>query len=203
MASTTSVLSKLKFDTPRATHGLAIPFISVLLVLASVGLVIVVMLRVAGPGGLAENILLAALAFALATAGVALIALANGMRTKLMLEAASIEAQYINSTGIIELRQKLLVAVTDRLDKLVISPASCTLNSTTNKTTALTCVCKDGSGNDFKADEEVFKVTWHSNNPAVASVDENGMVAWRVKGTANIIAHFNRFKSDPCTVTCE
>jgi hypothetical protein len=199
MANDTSVLSKLKFDT---THGWAIPLISGLLVVASIGLVIMIMFRAARQGELAKDILMAALAFALATAGVALIALANGMRTKLMIEAASIEAQYINSTGILELRQKLISAISDRLGNIVISPATCSLDAATTKTAPLSFKCEDKSGVEFKPDAEVFKLTWHSNNTEAATVNEDGVLTWKATGKANVTADFNGFQSTACVVNC-
>lgn len=197
-----SVLSQLKFDKPYHTHGLAIPLISVFLVLAAIGLVItIIRFRFLGQKDLSEDILLAVLSFSLATAGIALSALANGTRTKLMLEAASIEARHINAIEVIELRQKLLAAVSDRLGKIVIS-ANLSLDATTNKTAQATWQCEDKSGSTFNPDEAVFELSWHSTNPAIATVDGNGVVTRVATGTANVMAYFNRFQSTTCVVNC-
>jgi hypothetical protein len=203
MASNPSVLSKINLDKPYETHGLAIPLISIILVLAAIALVItIIRFRFLGQSNLAEDILLAALALSLATAGVALSALANGMRTKLMLEAANIEAQYINATGTVELRQKLIAAIHDRLGSIVISPATCPLDATTNKTAQLTWKCEDKSGLAFVPDEEIVKLTWYSSDTAVAKVDDNGLVTRVSTGSANVTASFKGFRSSVCVVTC-
>ena len=203
MAGNPSVLSKMKFDKPTDTHGRAIPFISVLLVLAAIGLVTTIIrfrfLRQSNP---AEDILFAALALSLAIAGVALSALANGMRTKLMLEAASIEAQQLNSTELIQLRYKLIAAISDRLGKIVISPEKLILDAATTKTAQLSFKCEDKSGVGFKPEAEVFKLKWHSTDTAAAMVNEDGVVTWKATGEANIIADFNGLQSTACVVKC-
>lgn len=206
MANTTgtaSLLGKLDIENPYKTHGKAIPLISTVLVFTAILLaLVIVFLRFGQKNNLAEDILLAALALLLATGGIALSALANGMRTKLMLEAANIEAQYINATGTIELRQKLIAAIHDRLGSIVISPATCALDATTTKAAQITWKCEDKSGLEFKADEEVFTLTWHSTNTAVAKVEENGLVTRVSTGSANVTASFKGFRSSVCVVTC-
>jgi hypothetical protein len=89
----------------------------------------------------------------------------------------------------------------ERLASILISPATLVL-TVASASERLTITPKDKSGNVLKDDGSVFKPVWTSSNPAVATVDQSGLVARVAPGTCNITASFNAISSNACAVTC-
>lgn len=89
----------------------------------------------------------------------------------------------------------------DRLVSITITPDAVTLTAPA-PTAPLKIVPKDKNGNVIKDDSGVFKPTWTSSNPAVATVDDSGLITRVAVGTCNVTASFKGITSNPCAVTC-
>lgn len=89
----------------------------------------------------------------------------------------------------------------ERLASISISPASLLLTAAA-PSSQLAITPKDKSGNVLKVDPTVFKPVWISSDPAVATVDQSGLVTRVAVGACNISASFNGITSNTCAVTC-
>lgn len=87
------------------------------------------------------------------------------------------------------------------LNSINVSPSSATLSST-SKAHQLIAEPKDIKGAVIKDDDKLFVPEWESSDPAVAKVDQSGLVSMVGPGTANVTASYGNIKSDPCVVTC-
>lgn len=87
------------------------------------------------------------------------------------------------------------------LTSISVSPSSATL-STTSKAHQLIAEPKDIKGAVIRDDDKLFVPEWESSDPAVAKVDQSGLVSMVGPGTANVTASYGNIKSDPCVVTC-
>lgn len=87
------------------------------------------------------------------------------------------------------------------LNSISISPTSATLSST-SMAQQLIAEPKDIKGTVIKDDDKLFVPEWESSDPAVAKVDQSGLVSMVGPGTANVTASYGNIKSDPCEVTC-
>jgi hypothetical protein len=74
--------------------------------------------------------------------------------------------------------------------------------SSTSKAQQLIADPKDINGAVIKDDDKLFVPEWESSDPAVAKVDQSGLVSMVGSGTANVTASYGNIKSDPCVVTC-
>jgi len=54
----------------------------------------------------------------------------------------------------------------------------------------------------IKDEDKLFVPEWESSDPAVAKVDQSGLVSMVGPGTANVTASYGNIKSDECVVTC-
>ena len=66
----------------------------------------------------------------------------------------------------------------------------------------LTITPKDGSGNTIQDPSSVFKPYWVSSDPALATVDQSGLVTRVSNGNCTITATFESVDSNACNVTC-
>ena len=87
------------------------------------------------------------------------------------------------------------------LTSISISPSSANLSST-SKAQQLIAEPKDINGSVIKDDDKLFVPEWESSDPAVAKVDQSGLVSMIGPGTANVTASYGNIKSDPCVVVC-
>jgi len=87
------------------------------------------------------------------------------------------------------------------LNSITVSPSSATLSST-SKAHQLIAEPKDIKGAVIKDDDKLFAPEWESSDPAVAKVDQSGLVSMVGPGTANVTASYGNIKSDECVVTC-
>lgn len=87
------------------------------------------------------------------------------------------------------------------LNSINVSPPSATLSST-SKAHQLIAEPKDIKGAVIKDDDKLFVPEWESSDPAVAKVDQSGLVSMVGPGTAEVTASYGNIKSDPCVVTC-
>ena len=87
------------------------------------------------------------------------------------------------------------------LNSIGVSPSSATLSST-SKAHQLIAEPKDIKGAVIKDDDKLFVPEWESSDPAVAKVDQSGLVSMVGPGTANVTASYGNIKSEPCVVTC-
>jgi hypothetical protein len=87
------------------------------------------------------------------------------------------------------------------LNSINVSPSSATLSST-SKAHQLIAEPKDIKGAVIKDDDKLFVPEWESSDPAVAKVDQSGLVSMVGPGTAEVTASYGNIKSDPCVVTC-
>jgi hypothetical protein len=87
------------------------------------------------------------------------------------------------------------------LNSINVVPPSANL-SDTSKVQQLVAEPKDINGAVIKDDDKIFVPEWESSNPAVAKVDQAGLVSKVGTGTANVTATFGNIKSSPCVVTC-
>jgi hypothetical protein len=186
--------------TSQKVFRIVTPLISGLLIVVGAGLAIaVVNFRSLGVRKLPEDILVGSLAILLVTAGIALSALANGLLTKVLLEMVKLDQETL-SQQVLKSRQALLDAVGVLLKSIEISPASHTL-SKKQGTVSLSVTFKGVSGQEFQADKSILGMTWKSDDPNVAKVDNEGIVTWSNIGTANITASFRTITSSKCVVT--
>ena len=87
------------------------------------------------------------------------------------------------------------------LNSITVSPSSASLSST-SKAQQLIAEPKDVNGAVIRDDDKLFVPEWESSDPAVAKIDQSGLVSMVGPGTANITASYGNIKSDPCEVTC-
>jgi hypothetical protein len=87
------------------------------------------------------------------------------------------------------------------LNSISVSPSAATLSST-SKAHQLIAEPKDIKGAVIKDDDKLFQPEWESSDPAVAKVDQSGLVSMVGPGTANVTASYGNIKSDPCVITC-
>lgn len=87
------------------------------------------------------------------------------------------------------------------LNSIDVSPSSANLSST-SKAHQLIAEPKDIKGAVIKDDDKLFVPEWESSDPAVAKVDQSGMVSMVGPGTANVTASYGNIKSNPSVVTC-
>jgi len=87
------------------------------------------------------------------------------------------------------------------LTSINVSPSSATL-SNTSKAHHLIAEPKDIKGAVIKDDDNLFVPEWESSDPAVAKVDQSGLVSLVGPGTATVTASYGNIKSNPCEVTC-
>ncbi len=87
------------------------------------------------------------------------------------------------------------------LNSINVSPSSANLSST-SKAHQLIAEPKDIKGAVIKDDDKLFVPEWESSDPAVAKVDQSGLVSMVGPGTANVTASFGNIKSNECAVTC-
>jgi len=87
------------------------------------------------------------------------------------------------------------------LNSITVSPSSATLSST-SKAHQLIAEPKDIKGAVIKDDDKLFAPEWESSDPAVAKVDQSGLVSMVGPGTANVTASYGNIKSDECVVSC-
>ena len=87
------------------------------------------------------------------------------------------------------------------LTSISISPSSANLSST-SKAQQLIAEPKDINGSVIRDDDKLFVPEWESSDPAVAKVDQSGLVSMIGPGTANVTASYGNIKSDPCVVVC-
>ncbi|HET8669532.1 MAG TPA: Ig-like domain-containing protein [Candidatus Saccharimonadales bacterium] len=87
------------------------------------------------------------------------------------------------------------------LTSISVSPSSATLSST-SIAHQLVAEPKDIKGAVIRDDDKLFVPEWESSDPAVAKVDQSGLVSMVGPGTANITASYGNIKSNPCEVTC-
>lgn len=87
------------------------------------------------------------------------------------------------------------------LNSITVSPSSATLSST-SKAHQLIAEPKDIKGAVIKDDDKLFVPEWESSDPAVAKVDQSGLVSMVGPGIANVTASYGNIKSDECVVTC-
>jgi hypothetical protein len=87
------------------------------------------------------------------------------------------------------------------LNSITVSPSSASLSST-SKAFQLVAEPKDIKGAVIRDDDKLFVPEWESSDPAVAKVDQSGLVSMVGPGTANVTASYGNIKSDPCEVTC-
>ena len=87
------------------------------------------------------------------------------------------------------------------LTSINVSPSSASLSSTL-KAHQLIAEPKDIKGAVMKDDDKLFVPEWESSNPAVAKVDQSGLVSMVGPGAANVTASYGNIKSNPCAVTC-
>jgi hypothetical protein len=87
------------------------------------------------------------------------------------------------------------------LNSIDVSPSSANLTST-SKAHQLIAEPKDIKGAVIKDDDKLFVPEWESSNPAVAKVDQSGLVSIVGPGTADVTASYGNIKSNPCVVTC-
>ncbi len=81
------------------------------------------------------------------------------------------------------------------LTTITVSPASVSIN--TNTSTQLTTTCKDQNGNTMTCPT----LTWTSDNPSIASVNQSGLVTGAAVGMANITTSSGSIKSNSSTIT--
>ena len=87
------------------------------------------------------------------------------------------------------------------LTSISVSPSSATLSST-SKAHQLIAEPKDIKGAVIRDDDKLFVPEWESSDPAVAKVDQSGLVSMVGPGTAEVTASYGNIKSNPCVVTC-
>lgn len=87
------------------------------------------------------------------------------------------------------------------LTSISVSPSSANLTSA-SKAQQLVAEPKDIKGAVMRDDDKVFQPEWESSDPAVAKVDQSGLVSMVGPGTANITASYGNIKSEPCVITC-
>ena len=87
------------------------------------------------------------------------------------------------------------------LTSINVSPSSATLSST-SMAHQLVAEPKDIKGAVIKDDDKLFVPEWESSDPAVAKVDQSGLVSMVGPGTAEVTASYGNIKSNPCVVTC-
>ena len=87
------------------------------------------------------------------------------------------------------------------LNSINISPSSATLSSA-SKAHQLIAEPKDIKGAVIKDDDKLFVPEWESSDPAVAKVDQSGLVSMVGPGSAEVAASYGNIKSNPCVVTC-
>ena len=87
------------------------------------------------------------------------------------------------------------------LNSISVSPSSVNLSST-SKAQQLIADPKDINGAVIKDDDKLFVPEWESSDPAVAKVDQSGLVSMVGPGTANVTASYGNIKSEPCEVIC-
>ena len=87
------------------------------------------------------------------------------------------------------------------LNSISVSPSSATL-SDASKAHQLIAEPKDIKGAVIKDDDKLFVPEWESSDPAVAKVDQSGLVSMVGPGTADVTASYGNIKSNPCVVTC-
>jgi len=87
------------------------------------------------------------------------------------------------------------------LTSINVSPSTATLSST-SIAHQLIAEPKDIKGAVIRDDDKLFVPEWESSDPAVAKVDQSGLVSMVGPGTANITASYGNIKSNPCEVTC-
>jgi hypothetical protein len=82
-----------------------------------------------------------------------------------------------------------------------VTPATATLSSAAPNQ-QLTATATDAQNNAVSGlPQTAFQ--WLSDNPAVARVDQMGLVTWVAPGSCNVTATANGLSSAPCAVTCQ
>ena len=87
------------------------------------------------------------------------------------------------------------------LTSINVSPSTADLSST-SIAHQLIAEPKDIKGAVIRDDDKLFVPEWESSDPAVAKVDQSGLVSMVGPGTANVTASYGNIKSNPCVVTC-
>ncbi len=87
------------------------------------------------------------------------------------------------------------------LNSINISPSTANLSSTA-KAHQLIAEPKNLLGAVIKDDDKLFVPEWESSDPAVAKVDQSGLVSMVGPGSANVTASYGNIKSNTCVVTC-
>jgi lysylphosphatidylglycerol synthetase-like protein (DUF2156 family) len=183
-------------------YTIATLIISLLLIIA--GLIIaflVVTIRFIDRPILGEDILLGATALLFVAAGLALIALANGLQARLTSEAAKMRHEKDKPSEEVQiLKYKLLDAIGDRLHSIAI-PAKADLSSA-QKSVTLNPTFEDWHGSEFKPEKDILGLKWKSDHEEFAKVEDNGVVTLVATGAAKITVTFRSTTSNPCEVTC-
>jgi uncharacterized protein YjdB len=92
-------------------------------------------------------------------------------------------------------------SVMNKLATISLAPEAVTLSSAA-PTQALTITPLDAKGNAIKDEATGFSPAWATSDPAVATVDQSGLVKFVASGNCNITAYFQSVASNPCAVTC-
>ena len=87
------------------------------------------------------------------------------------------------------------------LTSISVNPSSATLSST-SIAHQLVAEPKDIKGAVIRDDDKLFAPEWESSDPAVAKVDQSGLVSRVGPGTALVTASYGNIKSNECEVTC-
>ena len=169
--------------------------VGILLTAVTAWLIIHSLSGTSGQSSMPGGILLASLALLFVALGVGLQALANGMRSTLMLAAFQTESEAKERDHALKLDIARLQGLS-RFSALSISPDRLSLPATALPA-QLNAILKDQSGNEFKDAENAIRPKWESSDSAVATVDQSGKVQRVAAGACSVTASFGGFDQIP------
>jgi Bacterial Ig-like domain (group 2) len=194
MGQTDAAMTKVTGNIKSLCNGggivIALVVVGVLLAGATFGIAIY-SLSSSGQNNLAAAIILASLSVLLIGLGVFLQALANGTRSTLMLAAFNNQ---------MELDRAANVDVA-HLSSFLIQPNTLAL-TVSAPSRSLSATPRDQDGNVIPDKANLLKPKWESSDPAVATVDQSGLVQRVSNGATTVTASFGMIRSNACIVTC-